>query len=581
MDEFEDAYQQFLSELEDLTVPESAADDALHFQSGVSYGHYRPGDTTLSLAGADTMEHHVTHIHEIHHKALNDSTAWGSALHFAHEYQPWAVELFGELLGASRYTHEVFATFSSINLAEVRYPNASSVLSKGGAYEAYYNRAAVLVQQLEDPIRKDSLLTAITRASMQTPILSLAASAFPGEFKLSDIPNVDRPDRRFSLLLRDLAPRISELARQADTAISDRFGNHTLQKNTAYGGVDDPLNDEAWRAWEQVVYDECASHLSERGATVLPWDGHIEATRQVADLLASAGHTRLRVNPAGAPAPTSYDESVAMLAATRFPFRNHLWPASFGYMKGVIDPEDFMHVITHVASVDGVPDLVFHARLAGRLLESYEWDEQPRKHLESLGNSVVVSVKCRTNIGDSDDFEIFHVGFREPADMLELLDAWKDRGPYAFCVAASCYTDPHFAAHWIEPTRKRIPTVVLLDVPTNTLIGPEKAMLPSDRQAYGIYWNLTGTPYTALIWHVDGQTHLGMYIGDDLATQLTAGQFEDIMGQGLTMQDVDWLQWERELSAVIRSIISCESYVDQRALESLRPDSRDHSDLDK
>ncbi|MGW5216381.1 hypothetical protein ACWEQA_00795 [Nocardia sp. NPDC004085] len=577
MDEFEEVYRQFVSELAGALGPDADLDDLLHFQADMSYGHYLPGNVTLSLFGVDTVEHHVTHIHEIHHKALNDSTAWGSALHFAHEYQPWLGELFGELLAASRYTHEAFATFISINLAEVRYANARDVLPKNSAYEVLHRKVATFVEPVDGPIRKDGIVTAMTRVSMQTPILETAARVFPGDFALSDIPNIDRPDRRFTLLLRDMASAISAIAERADRAIADQFDGLALQPITAYGGDDDPRNDAAWQAWEQFIYGEFAEHLTRCGASVLSWDGHVEATRHLTERFATVGQTRLRVGLPDGPTPTSYEESVAVLATTRFPFRTAPWPASIGYMNEVIDPDDFLHVVSQVAAVDGVPDLVFHARLAGRLADSYQWSERARSYLDSLGNGIVVSVKCRVNIGDSDDLEIFHVGFREPSDMIEILDAWKDRGPFALCVAASCYTDPGFAARWIEPTRKRLPTVVLLDVPTNVLIGSEKPMLPKGRETYGIYWNLTMTPYTALIWHVEGQTHLGMYIGDDLATQLIAGQFKDIIGSALTMQDVDWSQWERELSAVIRSIIACESFVDQRALESLRPSESETS----
>ncbi|NED55631.1 hypothetical protein G3I24_32700, partial [Micromonospora aurantiaca] len=99
------------------------------------------------------------------------------------------------------------------------------------------------------------------------------------------------------------------------------------------------------------------------------------------------------------------------------------WPAGFAYLKGAVDPGDFMHVLTQVSSVNGVPELVFHSRLAGRLADSYAWGEAAAKRLDALGNEIVVAVKCRTNVDDSDDLEIFHVGFRNAADALEVVEA--------------------------------------------------------------------------------------------------------------------------------------------------------------
>lgn len=570
MDEFEVARDGFLADFIGMLDSGTDIERLLHFEGYESYGHYLPGSITLSLSGSDTVEHHVTHVHEIHHKTLNDSTAWGSVLYFAFEYKLWTHELFGDLLSAARFTHEIFATFISINLAETRFPDAKQILHPGSLYAEYYRRAAEFVRDIDDPMRKDCIITALARVAMQCPVLSVAGGAFPGLFELSDIPNADRPDCRMSLLLRDMASHIREIASAADIAVAKRFGTESLRRVTAYGGVNDPQNDESWQAWEQHWFEHFRTYLTGCGSRVLSWDGHIDDTSQMADRLAAIMPTRLRVNAEHTSDPTGYEESVAVLATTRFPLQRTLWRASLGEMHGIIDPDDFLRVVTHVTETDGVPDLVFQARLAGRLLDSYRWSDNARSYLANMKNTVVVSVKCIVNVGDTDELEVFHVILRNPADLLELLSSWNSRGPTAFCVAASCYVDPHFAEQWVEPTRQHVPMVVLLDVPTNVLTGPERAMLPPDREVYGVYWNLTGTPYRALIWHVEGQTHVGIHIGDDLATQLIAGQFSDSFGRNLTMQDVDWSQWKPQLTAVIRSIISCESFVDQRSLESIR-----------
>lgn len=55
LDELEDAYRQFVAELEDLLAGAAKNDELLHFRADVSYGHYLPGNLTLGLSGADTM----------------------------------------------------------------------------------------------------------------------------------------------------------------------------------------------------------------------------------------------------------------------------------------------------------------------------------------------------------------------------------------------------------------------------------------------------------------------------------------------------------------------------------------------
>lgn len=570
MDEFEDAYRQLWSELGEVPGAEADACDGFWFQSNASSGYYLPNGLTVSLVGDSEAEHHVTHLHELYHKSLNDSTAWGSALHFAYEYQPWAEELFSDLRHAAFTTHEVFATFKSVNLAEMYYPKAVSVLTKGSLYERYYHRARTFVQSVDSAIRQDLVVTAATRVSMQTPILKVAQVSFPRSFELSAVANADRPDSRFAWLLVNMAPFVSAIARQADEAVTEQFGEDAIHGHVLNRGVENPELDEIWDAWEQVVYDEFARQLTQLGSTVLLMQDHNDAAAHIAGLLRDAGSIDLLVAPADAPHSTDYDESVAVISQTRFPLRKEPWPASFAYLKGAVDPGDFMHVLTQVSSVNGVPELVFHSRLAGRLTDSYAWGEAATKRLDGLGNEIVVAVKCRTNVDDSDELEIFHVGFRNAADALEVVEAWGDRGPRAFCISASCFVNPSFAAQWIDPLRTRLPIVLLLDVPTSTLTGEENVLLPSNQPAYGVYWGLTGTPYRALIWHVEGQPHVGMFVGDSLATQLMYGQFEDIMGDNFSMNDTDWSEWEITIAAVLRSIMHCESFVDLRALESLK-----------
>lgn len=574
MDEFAEAYKQSWLDADDAVDAEANECDGFWFQSETSSGYYLPNGLILSLAGDSEVEHHVTHLHEVYHKSLNDSTAWGSALHFAYEYQPWMGELFADLRHAAFTTHEVFATFKSINLAEMHYPDASAILIPGSACQRHYRRAQGFVGALDGAIRQDLMLTAAARVSMQTPILSVAESTFPESFELSAITMADRPDGRFAWLLVHATSLVADIASRADNAVVERFGQHTAGIHPLERSIEDPELDEICDAWERTVYDEFARILTEKGSTVLSMDGHSESAGRLVELLTTAGVTGLVVPAADAPPASDYDESVALLSRTRFPLRDDLWPANFGYMKGSVEPDDFMHVLEQVAAVDGVPEFVVHARLAGRLCDGYRWNEPTATRLADMGNDIVVSVKCRTHQDDSDAMEIFHVAFRDAADVLETLQAWNDRGPTGFCIAASCFTDPQFAARWIEPLRRHLPLVLLLDVPTRALTGADKALLPTNQPTYGVYWGLTGTPYKALVWHVETQSHVGIFIGDSLATQLMYGQFEDIMGTNFSMEDADWSEWESTITAVIRSVTQSESFVDLRALESIRPPLR-------
>ena len=73
---------------------------------GASRGVYRPTGYELHLSGGHIGLQHLTHLHEIHHKVLNDDTGWGSALHITARHEPWAAHVFPALLEACRGVHE-------------------------------------------------------------------------------------------------------------------------------------------------------------------------------------------------------------------------------------------------------------------------------------------------------------------------------------------------------------------------------------------------------------------------------------------------------------------------------------------
>jgi hypothetical protein len=58
----------------------------------------------VHLDGNDLADHHLTHLHEIHHKALNDDTARGLALHIPARHRRWSSALY-RLGGRVTFAH--------------------------------------------------------------------------------------------------------------------------------------------------------------------------------------------------------------------------------------------------------------------------------------------------------------------------------------------------------------------------------------------------------------------------------------------------------------------------------------------
>ena len=91
-----------------------------------SSGWCSPDAYSLEPRGDDVAEHHLMHLHEIHHKVLNDDTAWGAFIHIAARHPGWSADLLPGLIKACRTVHEAFATFMSLSLARTRHEDAYS-----------------------------------------------------------------------------------------------------------------------------------------------------------------------------------------------------------------------------------------------------------------------------------------------------------------------------------------------------------------------------------------------------------------------------------------------------------------------
>lgn len=96
---------------------------------GLSSGSYTPAGYQLRLAGLDQTTDRVVHAHETHHAALNDSTAWGTALHVYARLPAAFRDTFGKLLDRCRTTHESYATFGSVNMLRMLDRDARDVLA--------------------------------------------------------------------------------------------------------------------------------------------------------------------------------------------------------------------------------------------------------------------------------------------------------------------------------------------------------------------------------------------------------------------------------------------------------------------
>lgn len=537
-----------------------------------SSGRYTPEGFTLQLGSGSAVERNVAHLHEIHHKLLNDDTAWGIALHVLFEHPDWNVTLFPEFVRPARLVHEFFATFMSVHIAVSEAPDAASVLDRYPDYRSLYDKAEDFIAEVAGHNRRAFVITALVRVCMHSPVLDLLIERFPDSGSPSMLRSIDRPDGRFAALLFNGKRELAALVQRADRQLWDDHGVDIEEVQPNSEGLDFELIDRMWSAWESVVFDGLAGIIRDRGGTVVGHDEALLAGRRLVDLINRDGALiTVPIADPNDPLLTDLEQSIAVVSTTRYPLRATLWPAQFGYLDASVSTADVIQVTVETTGLDERPELVLHARPPSRLRSGFAWDARSRERLADHENHVVVAARNIVPIDEAGGaLMIFHAALDSPTHADILVEAWGDRTA-ALCVSVSSFTDTEFQAGWFQKLTSSLPTVVLLDVGIGSLLRNDTgALLPTNADVHTVTIGIGMPQYEALLWHVEGQQHISLHLADPLGVRLVRGQIEDAVGADHLHTDADWTPWHDTIGAVIRSLLSTESFLDLRALRDIQ-----------
>jgi hypothetical protein len=335
---------------------------------GQSHGAYTPERVTLTLAGRDQLTDHVVYLHEVHHRGLNDSTAWGVALHLFADLPEPRHQCFLPLLDACRLPHEAFATFASINVAAARHPDAAAVLAAYPQYAPLYRALAELTSAGGGPHREYLLATALARVSMQTPVLDVLLESSEFSVAPGDVRAIDTPNGRWRWLLQHSGDLAARAAADADTALDDVV--LLEQDDGRHEDISDPGNDSKWERWEQTAYATLASGLRLAGATPLEYNGYMtrapEAVERALELAPS-----LRMRAARITDPTPDDRGLASATVERV--RLTLSDPPYAARFFSLDPAQVVDEVDDRCRIAGQPGFVLSVRFPSRMRDSYRW----------------------------------------------------------------------------------------------------------------------------------------------------------------------------------------------------------------
>ncbi|WP_460933694.1 hypothetical protein [Phycicoccus ginsengisoli] len=493
----------------------------------------------------------MAHLHEIHHKVLNDDTSWGTLVHVVARHPEWAATLLRPLVDACRLVHESFASFMSVSLARTRHPDVDQVLDRYPAYQPLARRLGRMLARVPEGHRVDLAATAVARWAMSAPVMDLALSAFPETLSLADLPATWRPDHRLRLLQRHCSDDIVLAAvGSADSAFKSEHG---LGVDDLGMDATDASLDRAWETWEYAFITAvlAADPVLAGIATAGPND-HLAPADALITALAGAG-VDVALPHAVEEAALTDAESVHRLTAASSVRLRHPYAGALATMVADVNPDD----VLNLCAASATPYVVVHARRRTQVARQFTFGSADTRFLAEPNDDPIFAI--RVLVDDDGTDLILHAVIPDPSEYSSVMQAWDQRGIAVNCIAASCYLSTAWQQHWL-PTVLATPTIVLVDTGLMTMVGPGR-LLGDTEVVHANYLDLAHPALKGLVWHVDEQPHVMLAVGDDLTIQLLAGQLTDLLADRLLMSASDWSQWSQALSAVTASLTQTDSFI--------------------
>ena len=538
----------------------------LCFDGPSSSGRYTPHAYSLRLRGVDQPTDHMVYLHEVHHAALNDVTAWGSALHVYARLPGDAGNQFGPLLDACRLTHESLATFASVQIASARHGALDRVLAAYPDYVPLHEATLRLTAGVDGVTRRMVLASALARLCMQTPVLETITAAEIDGFRLASVRDLDRPDGRWNWFIRHGAHPLAAAAATADRAVGAQFGPAALASDGPGGGLHestDPANDEGWDFWEASAYEQLRAALATAGARTLGINGHQEATATLLALV-SARHGPIGLRAAMTDQQRRDDAAVASSVLQQVRHDLHDGDRHRGALLPSLDAGRLIELMANRPVIDDRPAMIVDARPASRLATLYRWPGGTLPGQLRASTGPVVAVRAIVDDGEP-GMVVGHAVVPQPEVLGALSEGWGGRGPLVSCVSASCLADAGWTRRWLAPLSSFGPMFVLVDVEPDRFVP---AWARDGRQVTAVETTVddAGSQRTALLFTAGSGFAWWLVLADDVTVRLMVEYLRGCLGSRLRSDTELAGQAHDAATVVISHLLATESFVSFDAL---------------
>ncbi len=433
-------------------------------------GRYADGQWEISTSGraTDAAARMVT-LHEIMHAELNDSTAWGSLFHayatlVQHAPDPGAYrEVSLSVIEACRRTHEVFATYTGVFLADRA--AGQSLLAGRPEYLAHYADACHLTagiprgSQLEWYVAISAI-----RACMQSHGLPEALRVGLDRFRLADLRARDLPDVRLDMLIEDgeepgrsISDDIAGQLEPADRDAALRWLTALPDDPADTGDEDEEVQDRAGAVAERMAFERSAAALERRGARVLGYNGHQAFTDEtVAAVHRLAPAARVVFSAAAADA-TEPGKIMQDFGLERLRVRDQPLAARVLLLADV--PRRQRQKVLRLQGPGG-PYTFLVARSAGTLRAQHDITDELRP-LPAADAAPVVAIRTPSGSHEAPALRLWQVA--RPRELQALRRQIGGQGVVS-SVSMSLLADTDWESRWLEPLLECGPVTILMDL---------------------------------------------------------------------------------------------------------------------
>lgn len=433
-------------------------------------GRYADGQWEVSTGGraTDAASRMVT-LHEIMHAELNDSTAWGSLFHaYAAlvQHAPDAEayrELSLSVIEVCRRTHEVFATYAGVFLADRA--AGQSLLAGRPEYLAYYADACQLAAGIPRGSQLEwYVVISAVRACMQSRGLPEALRAGLDRFRLADLRARDLPDIRLDMLIEeskeltqgitdDIAGRLEPSDRDAAVRWLTAPPDHAAKT----GDEDEELQDRAAALAQRMCFDRSAAALERRDAQVLDSNGHqafTDETVAAVHRLAPAARDTFSAAAADATEPGKIMQDFGL---ERLRVRDQ--PLAAGVLLLADVPRRQRRQALRLQGPAG-PYTFLVARSAGTLRAQHAITDELRP-LPTVDEEPVVAIRTPAGTPEAPALRLWQVA--RPQELRALRRQIGGMGVVS-SVSMSLLADTPWEARWLEPLLECGPVTILMDL---------------------------------------------------------------------------------------------------------------------